>query len=136
MDLKIFNELPADAVQIRKTVFCDEQKFVNEFDEIDNTAAHLVLYDKDLPVATCRVFKDGGKFHIGRVAVVKAYRGKSAGAEIMRCAEEYALNNGGKTLVVSAQVRAAEFYKKQGFTAIGGEYFDEGCPHVKMLKNI
>ncbi|MDE7453599.1 MAG: GNAT family N-acetyltransferase [Clostridia bacterium] len=136
MYLKIFSELPADAIRIRTAVFCGEQGFKNEFDETDKISVHLVLYDDGLPVATCRVFKDGDLYFIGRVAVIKVYRGKGAGTEIMQYAEKHIISEGGKTIAVSSQKQAEEFYKKQGFTAVGGEYDDEGCPHVRMIKNL
>ena len=47
-----------DAISIREEVFQKEQGFITEFDEIDNTATHVVLYDGELPVATGRLYQD------------------------------------------------------------------------------
>ena len=56
----VYEEFPDCAKEIRETVFVNEQGFHNEFDEIDNTAAHLVLFDEnEVPIATCRVFWEG-----------------------------------------------------------------------------
>ena len=52
---RIFDRLPLEAVRIRTEVFIDEQGFKDEFDEIDDTAIHLVLYNNDKePTDTCR----------------------------------------------------------------------------------
>ena len=56
MEVKIFDYLPEDAYKIREDVFIKEQGFVNELDEIDNIATHIVLYIDNEPVGTCRVF--------------------------------------------------------------------------------
>ena len=49
-----------DAKAIRQSVFVEEQGFEYEFDDIDETALHLVLYDEnDNPCATGRLFFDG-----------------------------------------------------------------------------
>ena len=37
---------------------------------------------------------------------------------------------------VAAQVQAENFYKKQGYVSVGETYFDEHCPHIKMIKNL
>lgn len=43
---------------------------------------------------------------------------------------------GGTAVTVSAQVQAENFYKKQGYVSVGETYFDENCPHIKMIKNL
>ena len=44
MQVKVYEKLPKDAIDIRLLVFVDEQKFEVEFDEIDNISKHIVLY--------------------------------------------------------------------------------------------
>ena len=137
MEFKIYEQLPEEAKKIRYEVFYNEQGFINEFDETDEVSAHLVAFDDETPIATCRIFKDGkDTYAIGRVAVVKALRGKNIGALILAEAENYIRSQGGKEIAVSAQTRVEGFYKKQGFTPIGGVYLDEDCPHVKMIKSL
>ena len=45
MEVKIYNNLPDEAKEIRLEVFVKEQGFEEEFDDIDETAAHIVLFD-------------------------------------------------------------------------------------------
>ena len=138
MTIREFNYLPEDAKIVRNEVFVKEQGFINEFDETDNNSVHIVLYNKDKPISTCRIYFHIGKqmFVIGRIAVLKEHRGNNVGAVTLRFAEESIRNNGGSSVILSAQVRIAKFYEKHGYTKQGEVYLDEDCPHVWMIKNL
>lgn len=137
MEVKVFSSLPQSAREIREKVFVEEQGFSVEFDDKDDIAAHLVLFDGGVPTATCRIFKDRRDGYVlGRLAVMKEYRGKKLGTVLIDGAERYVRENGGKAIVVHAQQRAAGFYKKAGFTEFGEIEYDEGCPHIRMKKYI
>ena len=43
MKIKVYDYLPQEAINIRTTVFSEEQGFKNEFDDIDKIATHIVL---------------------------------------------------------------------------------------------
>lgn len=136
MEFKLFDTLPQEAVMIRETVFVKEQGFQEEFDEVDAGAKHLVLFDGDTPVATCRFFEDlkMDAYVIGRIAVMKSYRGKRLGSDIMKEAERHILKAGGKKVCLHAQKRVEMFYRGLGYHSCGREDSDEGCPHVWMEK--
>jgi GNAT superfamily N-acetyltransferase len=79
MVIKKYDYLHSDIVFIRTEVFVKEQEFEEEFDTIDNDCTFFVMYDGDKPIATCRYFvceDDSEGYHIGRIAVMKEYRGK------------------------------------------------------------
>ena len=127
------------AAEIRREVFIQEQGFQDEFDSLDDQAAHLLLMDGDMAVATARIFPEPGKpgvWHAGRIAVRKQYRGLHLGARLMQELCAYARAHGGNKVYLSAQVRAQGFYERCGFTAYGDHYDDEGCPHVSMEKRL
>lgn len=134
MEYKNYVGLNQDIISIRTAVFIDEQGFKNEFDEIDNTCNHIVLYDNNKPVAVCRYFRDDNIYHIGRVAIIKDYRGKHLGNDILQIAENEIKKEGGKIIKVSAQVREKAFYAKNGFKEKGNVYLDEFCEHINMEK--
>lgn len=139
MVVEVFSVLPQAAQEIRSNVFIDEQGFVAEFDDKDKIAVHLVAFDKSgSPIATCRIFKerDHDFYVIGRVAVIKEFRGKKIGATLLSEAEKYIKENGGKCIVIHAQQRIADFYKKSGYIEFGDVEYDEGHPHVCMKKYI
>lgn len=56
MFIKIYDEIPEEAKTIREAVFINEQGFKDEFDEIDDVAKHVLLFEGDIPVGTCRFF--------------------------------------------------------------------------------
>ena len=126
-----------DAAALRKQVFMEEQGFEHEFDGIDEKSIHAVLYLVGEPVATGRAYiNEQGDYTIGRVAVKKQHRGQGLGEQIMRALEEEIKGRGGKSVQLSAQLSAKGFYEKQGYQAVGEEYLDEFCPHIKMVKQL
>ncbi len=139
MKTEILNYLSEEAHNIRITVFIEEQGFENEFDSIDAEATHILMKTDDgIPVATCRVFwSDDMDSHVlGRLAVLKEYRGKGIGSDVVREALDYVKSAGGKCLMLHSQCRAAVFYEKLGFTSFGEVELDEGCPHIWMIKTL
>lgn len=136
MRSKLFNALPTESAAIRQQVFVEEQQFHNEFDDIDEYATHLVIYDEDTAVATGRLYGEEGIAHIGRVAVLPEYRGQRLGAMVVNELEKEAVRQGYKKLVLSAQCRVRPFYEKQGYVAVGDTYFDEYCEHIQMEKTL
>lgn len=138
MIIKDYNYLPEEAKKIRSEVFVKEQGFYDEYDEFDDIAKHMVMYSNEEPISTCRIYYNYEKesYIIGRVAVLKEWRGKNIGRRILNAAEEYIRKNGGKSVMLSGQVRVAGFYEKLGYIKQGETYLDEGCPHIWMKKNL
>ena len=111
---------------------------MNELDETDNIATHIVLYDEKKPAAACRIFagEKSGEFILGRLAVMTDYRGKNVGSMVLAEAEKCVLAKGGKILMLHSQCRAKDFYAKSGYTEFGEIGYDEGCPHIWMKKQL
>lgn len=136
-EYKIYDFLPDNAKFIRICVFVDEQGFKEEFDDIDNYAKHIVLYNNKKPAAVGRFYTDDGKtYHIGRIAVMKEYRNCGYGKILMDIALNEITKIGGKRIELSAQMQAKEFYEKCGYQSVGKIYYDEHCPHILMKKDI
>ena len=124
---------------VREEVFIKEQKFEKEFDDIDAYAYHELIYTDDKPVAVCRFFTDDKTekiYHLGRVCVLKEYRGKSLGKALLENTEMFLKLKGAEEIHLSAQVRAKDFYVKLGYTEYGEEFLDEYCPHINMKKKL
>lgn len=136
MTIKVFNYLPKEAKEIRETVFVKEQGFKKEFDEVDNLARHMIIYEEEQPISTCRFYFNEEKqsFIIGRIAVRKEYRGKGIGRKMLKEAEDIIRQDGGKSTMVSGQVRVEKFYEKLGYQKQGEVFLDEDCPHIWMKK--
>lgn len=131
---RTFSDLPAEAKNIREEVFVREQGFTEEFDEIDAKAVHILLFFGQKAVGTCRFFQSGGSWLIGRVAVLRAFRGKGCGKMLLLAAEQEIRNNGATSCSLHAQCRAMDFYTRCGYSPCGKPFDEEGCPHILMQK--
>lgn len=139
MKCEIYKNLPDEAHDIRIKVFIDEQGFENEFDSIDDEAVHILMKTDDgMPVATCRVFwnNEMNSYILGRLAVLKEFRGRGIGSDVVRDAFEYVENSGGQSLMLHSQCHAVSFYEKLGFSSFGDVEYEENCPHIWMKKEI
>jgi predicted GNAT family N-acyltransferase len=121
---------------LRFAIFVGEQNVPEgiELDDLDASCLHAVAYDADgKAIGTGRLLPDG---HIGRMAVVEEWRRRGIGAEILTALMEEARKRGHKEVVLSAQLRAAEFYRQHGFVAEGKVYEEAGILHQKMHKTL
>ena len=81
----------SDAKKLRQLIFVEEQGFENEFDEIDECANHVVVYQENWGIATGRMDVEEGKTMIlGRIAVIKEYRGTGLGSKVVKSLENKA----------------------------------------------
>ncbi len=127
--------LAAAARQVREQVFIVEQKVpvALEWDANDAVSRHVVAYDATgTPIGTGRLLPDG---HIGRMAVLPAWRGKGVGRALLERLLESAQIAGQQHLVLHAQTQAAEFYRKTGFVQTGETFMEAGIPHVLMQRS-
>lgn len=126
-----WDKLEQDAKFIRKQVFIIEQNIPEEeeWDDQDMISDHFVVYDQDQPIATARLLQNNS---VGRVAVLKAYRGQGIGSMIMLEIIRQAHQQDLKFLHLSSQVHAISFYEKLGFSIQGDAYDECGIPHIKM----
>ena len=130
-----------DAYSVRLAVFVAEQKFQNEFDDIDNICDYVTLYDGEKCIATGRYFPDpkGAEdtFIFGRVAVLKPYRNDHVGMSVIAALETAAKLKGGKKALLLAKGSAVGFYEKCGFSRTEARtVYSEGRPCYWMEKNI
>ena len=126
-----WNKLEQEAKFIRKQVFIIEQNIPEEeeWDDQDMISDHFVVYDQNQPIATARLLQNNS---VGRVAVLKAYRGQGIGRMIMLEIIRQAHQQDRKFLHLSSQVHAISFYEKLGFSIQGDAYDECGIPHIKM----
>jgi len=117
---------------IRRAVFIEEQHVPEdlEWDAVDSSCYHvLALCGEGTPIGTGRLLPDG---HIGRMAVLKEWRGKGVGSAILDTLLGYARMEKLETVKLHAQTHAVEFYRKHGFTVAGDEFMEAGIPHRCM----
>ena len=117
---------------VRRAVFVDEQGVPEalEWDAHDAAALHLLATTIDgSPIGCARLLPDG---HIGRMAVLAAWRGQGVGQAMLAMLISAARRLGMTTLELSAQTHAMAFYARAGFVATGTEYEEAGIPHIAM----
>lgn len=121
----------ADCRRIRQQVFIEEQQVPEalEWDAADASATHLLACVQGQAVGCARVLPDS---HIGRMAVLAAWRGRGIGEALLMQAIQYCQLQGAQYARLSAQTHAIGFYTQAGFTVCSTPYMDAGIPHVDM----
>ena len=120
---------------VRRTVFIVEQQVPEalEWDEADAGCLHAIAEDAaGNPIATGRLLADG---HIGRIAVLAAWRGRGVGAAIFEYLVAAAVRRGHEELRLNAQSHAIGFYARYGFSPSGPEFIEAGIPHRPMRRS-
>ncbi len=120
------------AYPIRLTVFVNEQQVPEELelDEDDPTAWHAVVFKDEQAIATGRLLRNG---KIGRLAVLKEYRGQGHGTMLMQALIEHGKQEGITNFYLHAQRTALAFYERFGFTTNGPVFNEAGIDHIKMV---
>ncbi len=126
---------PRSLKEIRRQVFVEEQKVPAEleWDDTDEIADHfLAVLPDNTPVATGRMFTTlSDTAHIGRMAVLPAYRGTGLGQAMLRHIMAEAADQV-EDLRLSAQQQAVPFYQRSGFHVYTESYEEAGIPHFGM----
>jgi predicted GNAT family N-acyltransferase len=105
-----------------------------EWDADDAGSLHFLVIDGAGQAIGCaRLLPDG---HIGRMAVLPAWRGRGVGRALLAVVLDTAQERGHGMLRLSAQTHAAAFYARMGFVAVGSEYEEAGIPHIAMQRRL
>ena len=135
-----------DALSVRRAVFIDEQG-VSEAEEIDEYdgdpgetrgVVHVVAYYRSVAAATGRLMISAPLDehpHIGRVAVLREYRGQGLGRAVMLALHNEAQRRGYAGIALGSQLHAIPFYERLGYIASGEVYVDAGIEHRWMDLN-
>lgn len=121
---------------IRRWVFIEEQHVPEplEWDGLDENAAHFIAYNPAGHAIGCaRVLAQG---HIGRMAVLPAWRRQGVGLALLQACVRYCQQLGWNKLQLSAQIHAIPLYQKVGFTVTSKAYLDAGILHQDMTLDI
>jgi len=143
----------AEAFAVRMRVFVKEQHVPREIelDRDDNRAIHFLACVDGKPVGTARLVWHRGNAKIGRMAVLKSYRGRGIGKKLLQRAvaaakrsevghQRSALKNNSdfkhrraRTIYLHAQVPVIGFYESMGFHCVGPAFDEAGIPHRRMV---
>jgi len=127
----------AEAIRlVRETVFVREQRVPRklEWDGLDPDCTHALATDDDgNPIGAGRIQADG---KIGRMAVLREWRGQGVGTAIAALLVGWAAGRGLASVYLHAQVAAVPFYEKNGFEQAGAVFVEAGIPHVNMTRRL
>lgn len=123
------------ASSIRRSVFIEEQGIdeAEEWDEHDAPSVHAVAWWGKTPVGTARLLPQG---KIGRMAVLPEFRSRGIGKALLLALLNVAREQNIRTLRLSAQQQAIEFYSQHGFAPDGPAHMEVGIPHQWMVLNL
>jgi len=119
---------------IRETVFVHEQNvpLEEEWDQLDPQCVHVVARTLDgIPIGTGRLTPE---HTIGRMAVLREWRGKGVGDALLLALIEQARQRGWPGVALNAQESAIGFYLRHGFTAEGERFQEAGIEHQAMRR--
>jgi predicted GNAT family N-acyltransferase len=125
----------AQAFAIRLRVFVEEQGVPPdiELDRDDQRAIHFLAFIGEKAVGTARIVARRGTAKIGRMAVLKRFRGTGIGAKLLKHAVTTAKRFGARKIYLHAQVAVIGFYQKLGFRCVGPVFDEAAIPHRKMV---
>lgn len=119
---------------VRDTVFGQEQNVPPEleWDGEDQGCIHVLATDASgAPIGTGRLMPDG---RIGRMAVLKPWRGRGVGSAMLDALVAEARQRRMPRPHLHAQLHAVAFYEKRGFEKDGEGYMEAGIPHINMRR--
>jgi predicted GNAT family N-acyltransferase len=131
-------DLSRDAQPIRHEVFVQEQGIPAdlEWDSADEHGVHAVAYNLlGAPLGTGRMLEHvPGVAKIGRMAVRSGMRGGQVGRAVLDALTQAARQRGDHQALLHAQLSAAGFYRRAGFSERGPQFEEAGITHVEMVK--
>ena len=118
----------------RVAVFVVEQKCpYQEVDDDDLDDLHIYLEENNEIQAYIRLMDRGDFVNFGRVLVVKKFRGKGLGRQIVQdTLDIIAKKYPHKPIKIQAQHYLEDFYKSFGFKPKSKVYLEDGIPHLDM----
>lgn len=135
-----WDELGPQAQLIRHAVFVEEQgvPLAMERDAADASAVHALAVNRlGLPLATGRLLSPSqGAARIGRMAVIQALRGTGVGRGVLDALLQAARDRGQSQATLHAQVSAADFYRRAGFSELGAPFEEAGITHIEMTRAV
>lgn len=117
---------------VREVVFVQEQHvpIEEEWDALDPQCRHVVARDeRGAPIGTGRLTP---KQTIGRMAVLREWRGAGVGDAMLHALLREARSAGWDEVGLNAQVSAQDFYARHGFIPYGERFMEAGIEHQAM----
>jgi predicted GNAT family N-acyltransferase len=128
-----------ESFEVRRQVFVREQGISEDlvFNGHDNEALHMVVKDGERVIGSARVkFLAGNQAKLERMAVLKRYRRKGIGKEMLLFLDTVWKDKQVQQIIIHAQLEVVPFYKLCGFDELGLPFREAGIEHIKMRKQV
>jgi predicted GNAT family N-acyltransferase len=136
--LGTWDQLGREAQTLRTAVFVQEQQIPAEmeWDAADASCVHAVAYNRfGMALGTGRLLEHApGVAKIGRMAVQQTLRDAAIGRALLDALIDCARQRGEREMLLHAQMSAAGFYSRAGFTTRGKPFDEAGIAHVEMVR--
>ena len=122
------------SLAIREKVFIDEQKVSRPL-EVENEAeaTYFLLLVDGKPAGTARWRRTSEGIKLERFAVLHQYRNNKLGTVLLQFVLKSLVGNPNK-IYLHSQLRAVNYYLRQGFVEVGAEFVEANIRHIKMVK--
>lgn len=122
---------------IRHRVFVEEQQIFSrsDVDRHDRRSIPLIARHEptDALVGAVRCYREeGDTWYGGRLAVLKQHRGRTAGAALVKKAEEVVRDRGCRLFLAHVQVKNVPFFRHLDWRPIGDTEMYHGLEHQLM----
>ncbi len=144
-DAALLNE----CFDVRRRVFVEEQGVdtsieIDEYEKCADTLHLLVSAPSGEPAGAGRLIafrchgphECGVTAKIGRICVLKEFRGRGIGMLIVEKLIEAARERGYKKIILYSQAYIAALYEKFGFVKRGEVFKEAGIDHIEMIADI
>lgn len=127
-------------LQIRNTVFVvgmnvPQSIEVDQHDNLEDICDHFLIKYKNINVGTIRCLPiSSNTIKLQRFAIYDEYRNHGFGKETLKYIEKYYQAKGYQLIVLDAQMKAYDFYEKNGYQKVSNIFIEAGIEHVKMEK--
>jgi len=123
-----------DVFKIREIVFVNGQNcpWECEMDGLDDSAKHIIVKYKGKTIGCARIRFPGNRTKLERIALLKEYRGKGFGRELMNYLIRYCRRKKVEEIFLHSQLYVKNFYKKCGFRLRGKIFLEAGIEHIEM----
>lgn len=131
-----WQEAESELRVLREFVFIGEQNVPPEleWDGKDEDCVHILVQDeKGRGIGTARMTTEG---HIGRMAVLRAWRNRGVGSGMLTALVTIARARQLERIQLDAQTHAIDFYLRYDFIAQGETFMDAGIPHQHMTRSL
>lgn len=109
-----------------------------EEDLSDDAKDYIIIAMDGVDIIGCVMLHpiDDEVIKLRQMATAETYQGKGLGKILVANAEETALENGFREIVLHARITAKGFYEKSGYLPFGAEFTEVTVPHIAMRKSL